>query len=125
MPDSTEPEPGSLAVLVVEDMSVIALDLQMRLEDAGYRVLGPVGRVDRALSMLERETPDVAVLDLNLQGEPATAVAKRLKALGVPFIVASGDASIVGGDAAFAGAQGIAKPIQTDELLAALGQAVG
>lgn len=124
MPDSLEPKSDPISVLVVEDEAVLAIDLQQTLEEEGYRVLGPVGRVDRALSLLEHETPDVAVLDLNLQGHPATAVAERLRALGVPFVVASADASVVGGDAVFAGARGIVKPIRNAELLSALRQAV-
>ena len=112
--------PGPFSVLVVEDEPMIAMDIQMMLEQQGLRVLGPVGTVERALGLLERALPDVAVLDLNLRGRLVTPVAERLRNLGVPFIIASADPSVAGSEAVFAGAQGIGKPIQEQHLLAAL-----
>ncbi|WP_246100466.1 hypothetical protein [Cereibacter sediminicola] len=53
---------GGLFVLVVEDDFLIALDLQMMLEDAGHSVLGPVGTVEAALRLLDSAHPDVATL---------------------------------------------------------------
>lgn len=124
MRDPNKPKlTGSVSVLVVEDDMLIALDLQMMLEDAGHVVLGPVGRVDKALSLLDRVQPDVAVLDLNLHGSLATPVAMRLRTLGIPFLVASADTSVVRGDAAFAGAEEITKPVEQVRLLAALARA--
>lgn len=120
MPDPIEPNlTGMLCVLVVEDEMLIALDLQLKLEDAGHRVLGPVGAVDKALSLLDGARPDVVLLDLNLRGELATPVAQRLRSLGVPFIMTSADTSVVRGDAAFEGALEITKPVQQGDLLAA------
>lgn len=121
MPDPIEPSlTGMLCVLVVEDEMLIALDLQLMLEDAGHRVLGPVGAVDKALSLLDGARPDVVLLDLNLRGELATPVAERLRSLGVPFIMTSADTSVVRGDAAFEGAMEITKPVLQRDLLAAL-----
>lgn len=124
MPDPTNHGPaGSISVLVVEDEFVIALDIQTMLEKEGHQVLGPVGSVEQALGLLERVQPDVVVLDLNLRGQPSTPVAERLRELCIPFVIASADASVVGGNAIFAGAQGIAKPIKERDLLAALQRA--
>lgn len=125
MPDPINQDlTGSLVVLVVEDEFMIALDLQMMLEEQGYDVLGPVGRVEQALSLLNGQPPDAAVLDLNLHGHLATPVAERLRALRIPFVIASADASVVSGNAVFSGAEGIAKPIQQRHLLAALQRAL-
>lgn len=109
-----------LTILVIEDEPIIALDIQMMLEEDGHHVLGPVGRLEQALRLLETSQPDLATLDLNLHGHPATPIAEQLRARSIPFIVASADFAVVSGDAAFAGATGITKPIQRDELLAAL-----
>lgn len=109
-----------LTILVIEDEPIIALDIQMMLEEDGHHVLGPVGRLDDALRLLETTQPDLVTLDLNLHGHPATPIAEQLRARSIPFIVASADSSVVGGDAIFAGAAGVAKPIQRDDLLAAL-----
>ncbi|MGN7871534.1 hypothetical protein [Paracoccus sp. 22332] len=65
MSDKPAPSlPGDrISVLIVEDEMMIALDVQMMLEDNGYAVLGPVGSVEGALRLLDDTRPDVAVLD--------------------------------------------------------------
>ncbi|WYK05097.1 response regulator [Cereibacter sphaeroides f. sp. denitrificans] len=69
-----------LRVLVVEDEFLIAIDLQLMLEDVGCTVLGPVGTVDDALRILDETRPDVVSLDLNLRGESSVPVAEKLRA---------------------------------------------
>ena len=60
----------SLLVLVVEDEFLIAMDLEAMLREHGWRVLGPAATVEEALRLLDGggETPDVALLDVNLRG---------------------------------------------------------
>ncbi len=66
------------SVLIVEDETLIAMDLQDMLQDAGYRVLGPVGSVAAAMRLLDGEKPDLALLDVNLGGENVFKVATEL-----------------------------------------------
>jgi len=78
-------------VLVVEDNSVIGLDLQLTLEAFGYRVLGPASSNEEVLAMLAHERwPDVAVVDLHLTDGLATPVTEALSALGIPFLLLTG-----------------------------------
>ena len=77
-------------ILIVEDEFVIAMELALTLRSAGYEVLGPALSVSEALRMLRAERPDAAVLDVNLAGEWVTPVAEVLRAMFVPFILASG-----------------------------------
>lgn len=77
-------------ILVVEDEYLIALELDTQLRTAGYRVIGPVPDIDRALKLLRADRPDAAILDVNLAGEWVTPVAQALRAMSVPFILASG-----------------------------------
>jgi len=77
-------------VLVVEDEALTAIPLQQLLEDAGYIVLGPVGRVEDALDLLRSGPPDAAVLDVNLFGATVDPVAARLEDMGVPFLFCTG-----------------------------------
>ncbi len=92
--DEASPRPESrldgLRVLVVEDDYLVAMLLVDALEDLGCRVVGPFGSVSRALEGLEARTFDVALVDINLQGEKATPVMERLSQLGYPFAIASG-----------------------------------
>nr|WP_111298481.1 response regulator [Paracoccus saliphilus] len=112
------------SVLVVEDEPLIALDVQMLLEQQGHHVLGPVDTVEKALRLLDNARPDVVILDLNLRGRLVTPVAERLRDLTIPFIIASADTSVVAGDAVYAQAEEVAKPIRLEHLLAALYRAV-
>jgi DNA-binding NtrC family response regulator len=77
-------------ILVVEDEILIALELEQMLRRAGYQVVGPAGSVEMALRLLRQVRPDAAVLDVNLAGESVTPVAEVLRAMVVPFVVATG-----------------------------------
>ena len=87
-PSSTEPD-RALLILVVEDEALIALDLAETLEENGFQVLGPVATVLSALSLLNGQRPDAAVLDVNLAQGTTAPVAHLLKSMGVPFLIAS------------------------------------
>lgn len=79
----------NLTVLIVEDEALIAMDIEMMVEEHGYDVLGPASSVDKALKLLETNRPDVGLLDANLNGETIVPVAQRLKALNIPFVLIS------------------------------------
>ncbi len=72
--------------------------------------------------MLTAETPTMALLDVNLKGEMVTPVAVTLRALGVPFVLASACNSAELGDQVLAEAPNLGKPLDEYRLLAALGQ---
>jgi CheY-like chemotaxis protein len=119
------PPPAGRLVLVVEDEFLIALDLEQLLRRHGWRVLGPAATVDQALRLLRGETPDVALLDVNLRGELVTPVAAELRARGVPFVLASAyDRLGLLRDAVLAAAPNVGKPTDERRLLAALARAV-
>ncbi len=77
-------------ILVVEDEFLIAMELDLVLRSAGYHVLGPATSVGFALELLRQERPQAAVLDVNLGGERVTPVAEVLRAMRIPFVLASG-----------------------------------
>jgi CheY-like chemotaxis protein len=77
-------------ILVVEDEFLIALDIAGALEQGGLQVIGPLASVRDALSALEREHVDGALLDANLGGEQVGKVADALFARRVPFAFVSG-----------------------------------
>lgn len=81
-----------LRLLVVEDDSLIAMELECLLEDLGHRVLGIAGTPDGALRLLSELSGqiDAVVLDANLDGRSAAPVAHALRARSVPFVIASG-----------------------------------
>lgn len=78
-------------VLILEDETLIAMDLAMTLEEAGLDVVGPFRTAEAALQHLAEGSPDIALLDLNLGGDKTSLpVAERLESLGRPFIFLTG-----------------------------------
>lgn len=78
-----------LRILVVEDDFIVAFDMQMMLEEQGARVLGPAATLMQARAVVANETPQLAVLDVNLSGEFVFPLAEELLARGVPFLFAT------------------------------------
>jgi DNA-binding response OmpR family regulator len=85
--------PAGLRVLIVEDEVLLAFMLQDMLAEWGCAVVGPAGRVARALSLAGSETLDGAILDVNLAGTEVYPVARALAARQIPFIFVSGFAA--------------------------------
>ena len=111
-------------VLLVEDELLIALDLQLSLEDAGADVVMADG-VATGFAALARcraaaALPHVALLDVRLGDGEVFPVADELSAAGVPIVFHSGHAQ--GGDLArgYPDAAVLSKPAPIDALLAAL-----
>jgi CheY-like chemotaxis protein len=76
-------------ILIVEDEPYIALALQATIEDAGGKVVGPVGSVAAALILLQTADIAAAVLDVQLADRDVTPVAEALTALNVPVVFQS------------------------------------
>lgn len=90
MPGDARPLDG-LRLLVVEDEALVAILIEDALLDLGCVVVGPAGSVAQALALLDRETVDGAVLDVNLGAdERSYPIAEALRALGIPFIFVTG-----------------------------------
>lgn len=77
-------------VLIVEDESMVAMLLEDMLTDLGHEVVATVGQMDRAAELVAGAAIDVAILDVNLNGERTYSLATVLKSRGVPFIFATG-----------------------------------
>jgi DNA-binding response OmpR family regulator len=77
-------------VLVVEDELAIAMLLESALEDERCVVVGPYSCLRDALVAARNETLDLALLDINLEGEMVFPVAEVLAQRGVPFLILSG-----------------------------------
>lgn len=75
-------------ILIVEDELVIAFDLQRQLEKLGYEVCDVAPSVVEAKVALKKHQPDIALLDIRLQGKAlGTDLGKELKMEGkIPFI---------------------------------------
>ena len=77
-------------VLVVEDELMIRLLLQDMLADLGHTVAGEAGRIEEALALAKEGEFDVAILDVNLNGQLISPVVEILVERGLPFVFATG-----------------------------------
>jgi DNA-binding response OmpR family regulator len=109
----------SKRVLVVEDQYYLASDITSWLEDAGAKVVGPAPDEKHACELLDRETVDSAVVDINLGRGPTYEVAKELTQRHVPFLFATGyDAAAI--PVEFEQAARLEKPFRARQLIAAV-----
>jgi CheY-like chemotaxis protein len=111
-------------VLVVEDEMMIAMLLEDMLSELGCAVVGPAHTVPEALALVSGEAAlDVALLDVNLAGQPVFAVADALRAKGVPTIFSTGygDAGLREADR---GSPVLQKPFRAGDLARALTEAL-
>jgi CheY-like chemotaxis protein len=79
-------------VLIVEDEALVAMLLEDMLIDAGYTVSETVSAIPQALEFVAGAASafDVAILDVNLRGQPIFPVAEALVEAGKPFVFATG-----------------------------------
>lgn len=82
--------PTGLRVLVVEDEMLIVMLLEDILQELGCKIIGPVGRVAKAVSLANMEPFDAAILDINVAGEEVFPVACELVRRAIPFVFVSG-----------------------------------
>ncbi|MCM8557259.1 HWE histidine kinase domain-containing protein [Sphingomicrobium sediminis] len=77
-------------ILLVEDSLIIALDAEDILTRLGAAHVNTEANVGNAIAYLDRETPDFAVLDINLGDMNSFPIADLLAQKGVPFVFATG-----------------------------------
>lgn len=56
-------------ILIVEDEAILARELKMILMGEGYKVQKPVPSFEKAVESLQKELPDLVILDINLKGK--------------------------------------------------------
>ncbi|MBU6528464.1 response regulator [Methylocystis sp. MJC1] len=82
----------ALDVLVVEDESIIAKDIELIISDLGHRVIGPARTQEEALSLALKARPAVVVADVRLADGSSgiVAVNEMLKSIdaAVVFVTA-------------------------------------
>src|SRR5207245_3484470 len=111
--------------LVIEDDPVALADLQARLEANGY-VVARAADAASAMTVVNRERPDLILLDLGLPAGDGFLVLERLRKIetlaAIPVLVVTGrsDPETRKRVAAMGVAPVLAKPVNTDVLLAAI-----
>ncbi len=125
------PVPRPLTLMVVEDDPAMAEELTELLTDAGHGVVGPFSDAATATTAAGLHTIDLALLDINLAGDPldadeggGVALARTLKqSWGVPVVFLSGDVAAAARHARLASAL-VLKPYSGRDVLNSIALAV-
>lgn len=109
-------------ILIVEDESFVALDLQEQLEEMGYAVAGVANNGSSALALARETEPDLVLMDVSLQG-PMSGIdvaTEMRRTLDVPVIFLSSysDVQTIARAAEVQPYGYMTKPFQPDELRA-------
>lgn len=54
-------------ILIVEDEIIVALDIQSAIESMGHKSLGIATNYNEVLEIIDKNTPDIILMDINLQ----------------------------------------------------------
>lgn len=79
-------------VLVIEDESMVSMLIEDLLSDIGCEVVGTASRFNEALQKVKSVAFDVAILDVNLNGQHTVPIAEEFARCGIRFVFATGDA---------------------------------
>jgi DNA-binding response OmpR family regulator len=110
-------------ILIVEDEPLLAVDLAKQLTLGGFEIIGPAKNVSKALALVSQLGCDAAVLDLNLNHENSTRVAHELLNLNIPFVLLSGDLSVLK-NLGLQGLPKLTKPVDPGTVITVLRQII-
>lgn len=119
-------ETPALRVLIVEDEFFISLDTKELLLEMGHAVVGIATSAEHAITIAERERPDVVLMDIRLNGvrdgiEAADEIRARL-GIGSIFVTANADLGTRERAKAVQPLGFLEKPFTQQRLAAALGK---
>ncbi len=113
-----------MRILVAEDDPILALGIARRLEQLGHGVIGPFARGEEVRDAARLQSPELLLVDIDLDGADGLEVAAELidGGLDVPVVVLTGldapglvERSIASGAEAF-----LTKPVDDRQLDAAI-----
>lgn len=106
--------PGG-SIFLVEDETMIRMMVAEMLEELGYKVVAEAGDIDEALRLVHTVDFDIAILDVNVNGQVVSPVAMAIAARNRPFIFATGYGA-QGMPEEFRGRPALQKPFQMETL---------
>jgi CheY-like chemotaxis protein len=123
------PDGTPIRIVIVDDNSLQRVDMESTLTDDGGVILGLTAWGNTALILARQQRPDVVILDIGLYGDmDGIEVARRILAdTDIAVILVSGRAEerIRAQVEALKGPLLLLKPVQPEELIAAVRRACG
>jgi CheY-like chemotaxis protein len=123
------PQPGSCRVMILEDEPLVALELQMIIEEMGLTVSAVLDNEADALDEAKNNPPDLIIADIQLRRGNGLSAAEAIaqgKGSGerrLPVIVVSGNQNMVRPDQ-FDRVRFLAKPFNDEALRRAVAEAM-
>jgi CheY-like chemotaxis protein len=124
MATEARPAQPTTRVLIVEDELMIRILFEQMLRKLGYTIAAEAARVAEAIEAVRSVDFDLAILDINLDGQLALPVADALAARGMPFVFVTGYGR-GGVPESYRDRPTLKKPFLLDELRRILEAAVG
>lgn len=84
------PPPRNCRILLIEDESLIAMQLKFDLEAEGHTVVGPYALLSDGLRAAVDSNFDIALLDINLGADNSAPIAEILDRRSIPFAFTTG-----------------------------------
>ena len=119
------PNNPPVRVLIVEDESIIAMDMQHKIRKMGYEVVGRVGTGEQAIERAQTLKPDLVLMDINLGGDldgfAAARTIRQSNDIPVIFLSAYITRDSVSSEGAQLSVAMLPKPIDPYELKSVMG----
>jgi len=105
------------SVLIVEDETLLAIELECLVEDMGLEVAGVYGHLDAAFASIASNEfeADCAIIDVNLSGQSALPLEAHLIQRRIPYVITTGYMEAEVRRMGFAG-QIVEKPLHIEAL---------
>lgn len=113
------------SVMVVDDEALVLLDLVMTIEELGYDVHSDSTSLGQAIEHLENDSPDIALLDIDVGGELVWPLARLLTERSKPVVFLSANLTHRELDEEFGQCQRLEKPASRREIREALASGLG
>lgn len=107
-------------IMIVEDESIVALDLSMRLQKEGYDIAGIASNSDDAIDIFTGQKPDLVLMDINIKGHKdgieTAAALKKIQDVPLIFLTAFSQSEYVTRAKAVNPSAYLVKPFNNDSL---------
>jgi len=80
----------AMKVLLIEDDALLGMAMEDMFGDLGCEVVGVMSAYDAVVDVMERNPPDFALLDMNLNGASSVPIAQALACRGVRVAFCTG-----------------------------------
>jgi CheY-like chemotaxis protein len=112
------------SIFVLEDEALIRMMVVEMVEKLGHRVVVEAGSISEGLELAQTAEFDLALLDINIDGDTSADIAHIIECRGLPFLFVSGYSS-TGLPPPFHESRVLQKPFQAETLQNAIDQLLG